>query len=194
MKTIRNILTVALGLVFLAGFLWLLWNIVTWIASLEPSYLGPTITAIIGFIGLIYAQWHSKSREIQQSHRPQKIEVYNGFFAILERFLKNPEEQKALEEGGDENLPSELRDQFWQLNKGLIVWASPAVIKSWLHFRNVSSSGGNILIAMDNILKAIRKDLGNSNLGLQIGDSVKVFLKDPSKLDINARESVEEAP
>lgn len=91
-------------------------------------------------------------------------------------------------------MPSELRDQFWLLNKGLIVWASPAVIKAWLHFRNVSGCGGNILIAMDNMLKAIRKDLGNSNLGLQIGDSVKVFLKEPSELDINARESVEEAP
>mgnify|MGYP001379453446 CR=1 FL=1 len=116
-------------------------------------------------------------------HRPQKIEVYNGFFEILERFLKNPDEQKVLEEGGEEDLPEDLRDQFWQLNKGLIVWGSPAVIKSWLHFRKVTTSGGNTLLAMDNVLKAIRKDLGNSNFGLQVGDSVKVFLRDPSEVD-----------
>ena len=36
---------------------------------------------------------------------------------------------------------------------------------------------------MDNVLKAIRKDLGNSNFGLQVGDSVKVFLRDPSEVD-----------
>jgi len=183
MRKLRRFLSVTFGFAVLAGIAWLIWNIVQWIASLEPTYSGPTITAIVGFIGLIYAQWHSKSREIQQSHRPQKIEVYNGFFAILERFLKNPDEQKALEEGGEENLPEDLRDQFWQLNKGLIVWASPAVIKSWLHFRKVSTTGGNTIVAMDNVLKAIRKDLGNSNFGLQAGDSVKVFLRDPDEAD-----------
>jgi hypothetical protein len=130
MKKLRRLLSVTFEFAVLAGMAWLIWNIVRWIASLEPSYSGPTITAIVGFIGLIYTQWHSKSREIQQSHRPQKIEVYNGFFTILERFIKKPEEQKALEEGGEESLPADLRDQFWKLNKGLIVWASPAVIKS----------------------------------------------------------------
>ncbi|WP_286718836.1 hypothetical protein [Thalassolituus sp. UBA2009] len=183
MSKLRRFLSVTFGFAVLAGIAWLIWNIVLWVASLEPSYSGPTITAIVGFIGLIYAQWHSKSREIQQSHRPKKIEVYNGFFSILERFLKNPDEQKALEQGGEESLPEDLRDQFWQLNKGLIVWASPAVIKSWLHFRKVTTTGGNTLVAMDNVLKAIRKDLGNSNFGLQIGDSVKVFLRDPGEAD-----------
>ncbi len=192
MKKLRHILSATFGFAVLVGLAWLIWNIVRWVTSLDPSYSGPTITAILGFIGLIYAQWHSKSREIQQSHRPQKIEVYNGFFAILERFLKNPDEQKALEEGGEGNLPDDLRDQFWQLNKGLIVWASPSVIKSWLHFRKVTTTGGNTLLAMDNILKAIRKDLGNSNFGLHIGDSVKVFLRDPGEADnaIKAEENV----
>ncbi len=88
-----------------------------------------------------------------------------------------------MEQGGEESLPEDLRDQFWQLNKGLIVWASPTVIKSWLHFRKVTTTGGNTLVAMDNVLKAIRKDLGNSNFGLQIGDSVKVFLRDPGEAD-----------
>ena len=183
MKKLRQFLSIAFGFAVLAGLAWLIWSVVRWVTSLDPSYSGPTITAIVGFVGLIYAQWHSKSREIQQSHRPQKIEVYNGFFAILERFLKNPDEQKALEEGDEESLPEDLRDQFWHLNKGLIVWASPAVIKSWLHFRKVTTTGGNTLLAMDNVLKAIRKDLGNSNFGLQIGDSVKVFLRDPSEVD-----------
>lgn len=183
MKKPRYFLSIVFGFAFLVGLGWLIWNIARWVILLDPSYSGPTITAIVGFMGLIYTQWHSKSREIQQSHRPQKIEVYNGFFAILERFLKNPEEQKALEEGGEESLPEDLRDQFWELNKGLIVWASPAVIKAWLDFRRVSTTGGNTLLAMDSVLKAIRRDLGNSNFGLQVGDSVKVFLREPSDMD-----------
>ncbi|QDV50695.1 hypothetical protein [Gimesia fumaroli] len=183
MKNLRNILFFLFGIAVLAGLAWLIWNVVRWVTSLGPSYLGPTVTAILGFIGIIYTQWHSKSREIQQSHRPQKIEVYNCFFELLERFLNNPGEQKTLDEGGEESLPEDLRDQFWQLNKGLIVWASPAVIRSWLHFREESTSGGNTLLAMDKVLMSIRKDLGNSNFSLQEGDSVKIFLKDPSEFD-----------
>ena len=59
MSKLRRFLSVTFGFAVLAGIAWLIWNIVLWVASLEPSYSGPTITAIVGFIGLIYAQWHS---------------------------------------------------------------------------------------------------------------------------------------
>jgi len=35
---------------------------------------------------------------------------------------------------------------------------------------------------MDELLKAMRKDLGNSNFGLERGDTVRVFLSDPDEL------------
>ena len=153
-----------------------------WLLALDPQFSGPIVAGFIGFTSLIYAQWHSKSREIQQSHRPQKIEVYNEFFEILERFLKNPEDREDIEEG---ELPQEMRDQFWNLNRGLIVWGSPRVIRSWLKFRRLcgSGSGTRTLLLMDEVLQAMRADLGNSNFGLARGEAVKVFLSDPQELD-----------
>ncbi|MEA5445563.1 hypothetical protein VCB98_07005 [Gammaproteobacteria bacterium AB-CW1] len=180
MKKIIEALSILIAIVFLAGAAWGVLKVAQWVGGLDPAYAGPTIAAVIGFVGLLYGQWHSKTREIEQSHRPQKIQVYNAFFSILEKFLKNPDALAAIE---GKPLPDELRDQFWALNQGLIIWASPPVIKAWLKFRKASVSGEHVLLAMDGMLRAIRKDLGNSNIGLQAGDAVKVFLSDPNELD-----------
>lgn len=180
MKRVWQAIAVLIVLSILVTGLYGVWSIGSWIASMDPKLAGPTVTAALGFVGLLYAQWHSKTRDIDQSHRPQKIEVYEGFFKIMEQFLKDPNAQKELEEG---QIPDELRDQFWNLNQGLIVWASPPVIQAWLKFRRISGAGENSMYAMDELLKAMRKDLGNSNFGLQRGDTVRVFLSDPDELE-----------
>lgn len=137
--------------------------------------------------GILYIQWHSKAKEISDSHRPAKIEVYNTFFDIVERFMdagKNKNENLNPE---SEEIPKELNDQFTQLSRGMIVWASPRVIKAWSKFREQageSKTSTDILIAVDDVLQAIRADLGNSNFGLTKGDVVKLYLSNPGEMDV----------
>lgn len=81
---------------------------VTWIREAKESGARLPLACEEAGISLrTYKRWYQNGKVLAdkrpdavRSHRPQKIEIYNGFFAILERFLKNPEEQKALEEGG----------------------------------------------------------------------------------------------
>jgi hypothetical protein len=151
----------------------------SWFRSLDASVAAALTTAILGLLGLWYSQWHSKSRDIAESHRASKIEVYSTFFDLVEKFQAEEINQKELSE---ENLPDWLRSDFAKLNRGLILWASPKVISAWLSFRAVSTSGGNVLQAMDKMYKAIREDLGNSNVGLKSGDLIRIGLKDPNEL------------
>ena len=73
--------------------------------------------------------------------------------------------------------------KFVQLNRGLILWASPEVIKEYLNFRRIAGqSSENILFAVDQVYQAIRKDLSNSNLTLEKGDLIRLNLKDPDEL------------
>lgn len=51
--------------------------------SLNPNVIAALITASVGLIGLIYSQNRSQKREIFESHREQKIEVYNIFFNMV---------------------------------------------------------------------------------------------------------------
>ncbi len=151
----------------------LLGTVISWLRSLDTPVAAALTTAALGLLGLWYAQWHSKSRDIAESHRASKIEVYSTFFNIVEKFQDDTVTQDKLSE---QNLPEWLRSDFMKLNRGLILWASPSVIAAWLKFRTVSTSGGNILLAMDEMYKAIRKDLGNSNMGLKVGDLIRVGL------------------
>lgn len=174
----------AIGLVFLLGLLvlvgWGVWTVGHWLVSLDAAYLGPALAAVFGFVGILYSQWHSKGREIAESHRPKKIEVYTNFFAILDKTMNNPDQLKGIEQG---NIPPDIKALYWRVKEGIIVWGSPRVMKQWLRFQRLAKTGENPVLVMDDVLMAIRRDLGNSNIGLSRGDAVKMFLKDPDELD-----------
>jgi hypothetical protein len=147
-----------------------------WIRSTDSNLSGAIVTAVLGLVGIGYAQWHSKSRDIAESHRSAKIEVYNTFFEIVERFQSNV---KLGAEFAEEDISDSMKKDFARLHRGLILWGSPDVIRAWLKFRMAASGGENILIAVDEMYRAIRKDLGNSNFGLRVGDLLKITLSDP---------------
>ena len=74
-------------------------------------------------------------------------------------------------------------DFFVSFTRDLIVWGSPGVIKAYENFRRGSSSSSVVLFLVDDILREIRRDLGNSNWGIKKGDLIKLFSKDPEELD-----------
>jgi uncharacterized membrane protein YfbV (UPF0208 family) len=159
---------------------WLIFGgIISWLKLQDSSVVAAFTTALFGLSGLWYAQWHSKTRDIAENHRASKIKVYSIFFDLVEKFQA---EEITNEEIEKENFPDWLKKDFTELNRGLILWASPNVITAWLEFRTISTSGGNIVLAMDEMYKAIRKDLGNSNFGLKAGDLIRIGLKDPDEL------------
>lgn len=78
----------------------------------------------------------------------------------------------------------ELIDYLLNFKSEILLWGSPKVIKAQLNFEKISKSGGNdIFIAMNNLYRAIREDIGLSNSGLDNLELVKIFLKDPEELD-----------
>ncbi|MEJ7565029.1 hypothetical protein WKI25_09540 [Acinetobacter baumannii] len=81
-------------------------------------------------------------------------------------------------------MPEELKKKFTKLTRGLVLWASPEVIKAYLNFRAIANdnSENKILYAMDEVYQAIRKDLSNSNSTLSKGDLIRLNLKNPNEL------------
>ena len=183
MKFLRYTITFLLVVTVVAVVGWALLSTFTLLRSLDSSLAGTVITAIAGIIGLLYTQWQAKSREIAEGHRSNKIDVYNTFFEIVDSFMASAK-ANGNEQIQSDDISPELKKQFATLNRGLIIWASPAVIRSWLKFREASAqSPSSIMLAVDDMMQAIRKDLGNSHFGLKRGDVVKNYLSDPSELD-----------
>jgi hypothetical protein len=152
------------------------------VLDLDEKYAAAIIAGCITIFGsvitVVYTQRKTKSREIENSHRPQKAEVYKKFMekmviellkATKEQTIDDPEVRKALE------------SVFLEFTGEVIVWGSPAVVRAYAAFRS-GSDGVDILFRVDDLLQAMRADLGNSNWGLARGDLFKLFINDPQNI------------
>lgn len=91
---------------------------------------------------------------------------------------------KAVKENRINNseYQNELNDLFFSFTGDVIVWGSPSVIRAYSAFRSIGADP-KIILRVDDLLQAMRKDLGNSNWGLSQGELIKLFVTDPEKLD-----------
>jgi len=157
----------------------------SWLLSLDRMVSGAVITALLGLIGLIYSQQQIKRRELAEQHRPKKMETYEALFVFLKYTNENEElfKGKTYQELQQLEHPEEIKNVLWELNKGLLVWSSPKVVRAWLEYRQSLPKRKNPLAQLDKLLRAVRKDLGNSNFGLKSGDAMKGFLRQPEEYD-----------
>jgi hypothetical protein len=65
----------------------------------------------------------------------------------------------------------------------IILWGSPKVLIAQADFELQSRVEGNIFLAVDNLYRAIREDIGLSNAGLPPLHLVKMYLSDPEELE-----------
>ncbi|WP_155834378.1 hypothetical protein [Halotalea alkalilenta] len=180
---IKTIPLLIIPIIIIITALYSIYSFISMLHNMEKTALATIIAAFIGLCGIIFSQWQSKKREISESHRENKIEVYQIFFDVV-RELRDQQRMNS-ELSTPEEIFENYKDQFDKLNDGIVLWSSPKVIKAWLKFKSHNSGPNNpedILIAVDNVYKAIRSDLGNSNFGLQHGDIIKMYLSDPNEL------------
>lgn len=152
--------------------LFVLFQIFLWIKENNTIAI-PIITAVISLIGVMWTQWQSKSRDIAESHRNNKIETYSLFFDIIEEFTRAGKNKQEIDILSDQNLQT----KFEKLNRGFILWSSDEVIHAWLEFRKNSN-----LNNVDNIYRAIRKDLGHKDSKLNSLDLIRMNLSDPNEI------------
>lgn len=173
------ILGIILGLLIFLG--WLVYYGITKLAVAELTSLLtimiPAIVAIITVVGTIYAAIKTKRaerlKEIEQELRKQKAPIYEEFSDfLLNKVLKN----QASED--------EMKEFVINFHQKMLVWGGDNVIKAWVDFRKhvveeVFQYQGLFLI--ENVLFAIRSDMGHSNKGLKQGDLLTLFINDMDK-------------
>ncbi|NER97904.1 MAG: hypothetical protein F6J86_29355 [Symploca sp. SIO1B1] len=148
--------------------------------ELNPTVLtgliGGTATIFVGITAAIINQRYSKQRDIDESHRSKKVKIYSKFLEKISGLFHAVSENKV-----EQYLP-DLTDFFRKYKTEIILWGSPEVIKCQLELEQVAEKGGDTLKSVDNLYKAIRKDIGLSNKGLDNYELVKMYLK-PSEFD-----------
>ena len=81
-----------------------------------------------------------------------------------------------------------LVNKIMMFKKELIVWGGPEVIQSWNEFEIMSEKASGdpkkTLMAMEHVLRAIRKDLGHDDRRLRLGNlfGLLILAKDKESL------------
>ncbi len=154
-------------------------NIAAALVTATVNFLGYAITAAVALVGYVYTQRRTQARAIADAHRPEKIEVYEHFLWIV-RSIQYSVTGEGEKREKTKKEKEELTTHYREFTRGLIEWGSPAVIKEFKAFRKKAKLGGKtVVFAMDDMIGAIREDLGLSNRGLKRGDLLDVLIKDP---------------
>jgi len=187
---LRTILPVVIVLGFIAAAAFGVWiafsSLLTWITAQE-SQIGAAIIAFVSTVGggigaVLIAQQRSKSREIAESHRPKKIKIYSNFITTMIGIIRK-------HKGSDTNVlenSKEIQNFFFDFTTQIVLWGSPGVLR---HYAELMKQGQapnpnlNLILIMDDMMQAMRKDIGLRNRGLSRGDLMKMFLTDPESLD-----------
>ncbi|WP_226683976.1 hypothetical protein [Shewanella indica] len=173
------------ALIFGAGYLlWLVAaRLLTFLESANPSVsaaiVGAMATVLVGVGGALYTQSQIKKREIEEAHRARKVEIYKEFLDIAARMMAEGNENVSVKPPSQQ----ELVDFLVGFKTNVVLWGSPKVINAQLNFQKVSSEGGHVLKAVDQLYKAIREDIGLSNRGLERHQLVKMYLSNPDEMD-----------
>ncbi|QBQ64057.1 hypothetical protein EXH44_07380 [Actinobacillus indolicus] len=168
-----------LGLIVLLILLTFLYYVFSWGLN-NPSVFIPLLTATFGFVGIMYTQYQSKSRDIRESHRASKIETYRMFFDLI-NLVQNNAKKKIDIDPLDESFQKSMQE----LSENLILWSSEEVLLVWKEFRAIKPNNEDpylVLKIIDRLYRAIRKDLGHNDKLLKELDLIKMNITDPENI------------
>ncbi len=154
------------------------------IASLETVLIIAVISGAITVSGIIinsiisvYVKLLEHRNSVKSELRKQMKEPYDKFVSLLFDMLMS-------DKGGAQISEQELMNRMIVFSKEITLWGSNNVVKKWSEYRNATvKSPEETLFYIENVLFAIRKDLGIKNgfwfkKELQKGDLLSLFVND----------------
>ncbi|WP_143515642.1 hypothetical protein [Pseudooceanicola marinus] len=190
MKRTLTFLFVSVMLLSFLGVTWVSFRLVAYVAAgaseLKPNEYVPLfvafVTAVVGLVGALYTQNRIRKREVDSAHRPKKMEIYFSFIAQVERQMLYQKEELGLEAIDDAELVREMM-RFKSL---CLLWGSAEVLRALSEFQRVSASQPSpksMLRSVDALYRAMRKDIGLSNVSLPKDFFAKWPLSNPGDFD-----------
>jgi len=187
MKTLFKIFKILFYLAIICVLIFLAYYAFKYFVNLFGSLQKEVSASIIAAFGAVMVAVLSitttkhldrKSR-IDQEIRGKKIPVYNDFIDFLFKILnitKDPNKKM------NEKQIVEFVEKF---TKKLIIWGSDEIILEWAKFRELGniqpqsqSEQLKLLLQLENIIYAIRKDTGHKNQNLTKGKILSLFITD----------------
>lgn len=167
---------VALLIIGIALF-WGVKSIYSFFSSVNPQTLttlfGITIPLLASIVTVYLARRMENKKAQQEKIREFKIPIYNDFIENTLRFIliKGDDQKKK-----DDEMASFIR----AITPKMMIWADDKVLKEWADFRTEmgSKNSGEFMMKFEDMILAIRKDLGHDNKKLNNHELLKCFIND----------------
>jgi hypothetical protein len=181
MKILRQLLFQALGLGLVIGTLWVLYQActTTWKAfsTIQPVVAAALVAGAATIVGstaaVMAGRYFERKKELEALYRDKKMPIYSSFLTeIFSRF----QGAKATVESD-----TDLVSFFQEWHRQIVLWGGPEVVNAYLNWKNTLRGGptARTNFAMDNLIFAIRSELGNVNRGIKSGLFAQMTLRNP---------------
>lgn len=146
--------------------------------NIAAGIIAATATICVSVFSVAASKILEMSIGVANEHRAKKIPIYEEFISFLIKIVQsnNPNSgQKPVTE-------KEMIASITKFSEVIIVWGSNDVIRAWYAFRHgfsgTNQSAHQVFVLVENIVKAIRKELGHSPYDLKTGELLGVFVND----------------
>jgi len=186
MRTFRAVTSFFLGLVLLAasgyGVFVLVrasWRVIRNLESdLAVAIVAAAASVLVSVLSIAVGRLFETRAKIQEQNREKKVPVYEELMEFMMRVLLGNTLGKPVPE-------AEVIQFLMDFTQRIMVWGSDDVLLAWVKFRRqtIQSGAGNgkpldAIFIFEDIVKAMRRDLGHRNSGVERGDILALFVND----------------
>lgn len=175
--TIKLWVQVSFSLILVAGIAWALvaglkafWHqLFTLNPSVAVGIVTGASTIIVATMTVMLGRYYERKREIEAHFRTKKIEIYDEFLKELFKIFH----------AGSEGTPT-MVPFFQEWNRKLVLWGGTDVLRAYFRWKEqLKSSQPNAegIFLMDDFLKALRSDIGQSSFGMERGAFSHLILR-----------------
>lgn len=184
LRTLRSIVIVLLVLGAAGALTWLA---ISWFVALPPTTQTP-IAALVGvvlapLIAFITSRVLERRRILETNLREKKTQLYDEMIKGLLSILNVG---NSARKAGRSSQPDIVKFVA-NMTPRLITYASPRVIREWNKVRLGAVrglSGFQLLFHFEDLLKAMRADLGHSSWLQPKGELLGLWINDMHKVDV----------
>jgi hypothetical protein len=181
---LRKAFSLALGFALLAVLVYGAYALISaaWKAlneanpQVSAAIAAAAATLIVAVVTVVGGKILERQAAVAKELRDKKSPVYEDLLKFMFRLL-------TANQQGNPVSPEEIVSALSDFTQRLMVWGSDLVVAAWVRFRQSASSDPKLLLlSVENVIAAIRRDLGHKNANLVAGDLLSLFVFDANRI------------
>ena len=130
---------------------------------------------IVSVAGLLFAamltNYYTRQREVRARHFQEKRDAYETIIDLILDMFQSVKSKRSMSE-------KDMHKRMLDFKKGLMIWGSASTIRLWnrVETETTPDNPSDTPPLMEDLFRAIRKDLGHDDSSLPFGELTSLFV------------------